>query len=506
MEKQFITGIFKLHNPSHSKRVILNHVFEAYTYGMIDLLTICQDNLDLIRDWGRVVTKTKEVKDQYKETSILSVMPKSGQLSLPIASCLKESLLGNVASMLASFLELENTTENTGFPIARNPHPNAYLSTLEEFGLVGADIEDENICRQKLLHQAKGDVMPIHFSRSRDIRLLYDRKNERFFAWLQLVPRISTVYGQCDSKHELSQKTVVSDLIDLNTGEIFTRKSSTALLFPIELGQRNDDWHWQYHRFISPLMAQQANVQSAKLIRKNGEYFLHISFAFKCPDPYNPKTYIGIDRGVFYSMAYGIIDAEGAIINMGHKEDGFRHERIAAGKKVQAKQARGKKATVRDYRQKHLDSILHVVINDIIDLALKHKSMVVLESLDIQIKGKFYKSAWVKMHKFLAYKCKLAGVPIWKDGIWAAYSSQICIVCGELNKERKRDRSDFICPSCNIVYHSDEGAGINIARRVLYRKKDWEKNGGYRAFHSGFANQAYFRAFFDLRNRREVST
>lgn len=498
MEKQFITGIFKLHNPSHSKRVILDHVFEAYTYGMIDLLTSCQDNLDLIRDWGRVVTKTKEVKNQYKETSVLSVMPKSGQLNLPIASCLKESLLGNVASMLASFLELENTTDNTGFPIARNPHSDAYLNALEEFSLVGADVEDENICRQKLLHQARGDVMPIHFSRSRDVRLLYDRKNERLFVWLQLVP----------ATHELNQNTVTSNLVDLNTGEIFSRKSKTAVLFPIEIGKRNEEWHWQYHRFIVPLMAHQASVQSAKLIRKDNEYFLHTSFAFNCPELYEPETYIGIDRGVFYSMAYGLVDAEGSIIDMGHKEDGFRYERIAAGKRVQTKQARGKKATVRDYRQKYLDSILHVVINDIIDLALKHKSMIVLEDLDIQIKGKFYKSAWKKMHKMLSYKCKLAGVPIWKDGIWAAYSSQICIMCGELNKERKRDRSDFVCPSCGVAYHSDEGAGINIARRALYRKKDWEKNGGYRAFHSSFANSFMINVTdrLDLRSKKEILT
>ena len=492
MATEFLTGIFKLHNPGLRKRTVLDHVFEAYTYGMIDLLSLCHNNLDLIRDWGRVVTKTKTVQDKYKETSILSVLPKSGELNMPIASCLKEALLGNVASMLASFLELEGTAENTGFPSARNPSLEGYPNALKEFALVGGDVDDENTCRRQLLRQARGSVMPIHFSRSRDARLLYDRKSERFFVWLQLVP----------AKHELSQKTVVSDLIDLNTGEIFNRQSSTALLFPIELGQRNDDWHWQYHRFIGPLMAQQASVQSAKLIKEKDEYFLHVSFAFACPDPYEPETYIGIDRGVFYSMAYGLVDAEGGIIDMGHKEDGFRHDRIAAGKRVQVRQARGRKATVRDYRQKHLDSILHVVINDIIDLALKHRSMVVLEDLDIQIKGKFYKSAWKKMHKMLAYKCKLAGVPIWKGGIWAAYSSQICIVCGGLNRGRKRDGSYFVCPGCGATYHSDEGAGINIARRALYRKADWKD---HFAFHRSFANEGHFGAFFDLRNRQEVT-
>lgn len=495
METQFITCVFKLRKPSRRKQEILDYVFEQYTLGMTNLLNLCQDNLDLLKDWGRIIDRDKQVKNKYNEKSMLSVLPGLGQIDLPIASCLKESLLANVASMMASYFELEKTDIPPGFPSARDPSSQGWPNALQDFALVGGDLEDENESRHRLLNRAKGSVMPIHYTRSRDFYILADRNRERFCVWLKLLP----------SKHPLGQKTVIDqgNLIDINTGEIFKRRGDIAVLFPLAVGRRNEDWHWQYHNFLVPVMQGQASIKSAKLVRqdngKKSDYFLHVSFAFDCPDPYEPKSYLGIDRGVFFSMAYGLVDSEGAIIEMGHKDDGFRHHRIAAGQRVQDKQARGKPVTVKDYRQRHLDSILHALINDMIDLALEHQAMIVLEDLNIRIKGKFYKSAWKKMHKILEYKCKLAGVPIWKGGIWAAYSSQVCIYCGELNPERKRDRSPFTCPACGAIYHSDEGAGVNIARRVLYRKEDWKDQGGYMAFHQSFANLSGFGAKFDLR-------
>jgi len=35
-------------------------------------------------------------------------------------------------------------------------------------------------------------------------------------------------------------------------------------------------------------------------------------------------------------------------------------------------------------------------------------------------------------------------------------------------------------------------AAVNIARRALYKKADWEKKGGYKAFHRSFANASTF--------------
>ena len=495
MTKAFLTGSFKLHNPSQSKRQILDHVFDAYTIGLGSVLASTKEILSQIREQGKVITKNGDTLDKFSEISIMPFMPKSGSLNFPISSNLKESILKEVAANIASHLMLEGTDQDPGYPQARDPSPEGYPNALQNLADVGADLADENESKHQLLRRAKGSVMPVYISRSRDLRLLYDRKDDRFFLWLKLLP----------AGHDLCQQLNIDqgNLTDLNTGEVFKSKSKIALLFPLEVGVRNEQWHWQYDRFLACAMNGVASIQSAKLIKKETrlgfEYFINVSFGFDVPDRYTPQSYLGIDRGVFFSMAYAVVDKNGSVLKMAHEPDGFRHERIAAGKRVQRKQAKGKPVTVKDYRQRHLDSILHSVINDILDQAESYQSMIVCEDLNIQIKGKFYKSAWKKMYKILEYKCKMRGIPLWKNGIWAAYSSQICIVCGELNRGRRRDGSAFICPSCGSSYHSDEGAGVNIARRAMYKKKTWEKKGGYRAFHSSFAKGLDFEAKNDLR-------
>lgn len=495
MAKAFLTGTFKLHNPGQNKRLVLDYIFDAYTFGLGSVLEDAKNRLAKIRKRGKVTTKNGDVLDKYSEISVMPFLPKSGNIDCQIASNLKESILKDVASGIASHLMLEGTDQDPGYPQSRDPSPEGYPNALQNFARVGIDLADEIESKRQLLRRAKGSVIPIYVSRSRDLRLLYDRKKDRFFLWIKLL----------SAGHKLCSQTIIDqdNLIDINSGEIFKSKSKIALVFPLELGIRNDRWHWQYTRFLEVIMNGEASIQSAKLIRKEigqgFEYFINVSFGFEVPDKYPPQSYLGIDRGVFFSMAYAIVDKNGATLKMHHENDGFRHERIAAGKRVQYKQAKGKAVTVKDYRQKHLDSILHSVINDILDEAERYQSMIVCEDLNIQIKGKFYKSAWKKMYKFLEYKCKMRGIPLWKNGIWAAYSSQICIVCGELNRGRRRDGSAFVCPECGATYHSDEGAGVNIARRVLYKKKTWEKKGGYMAFHRSFANGVGFEAKNDLR-------
>lgn len=487
VNKQFLTCVFRLHDPSAWKRKVLDDVMTAYTNGVTDLLEWSKHNIDHIRADGVYAQRGK-----YTEKSISQVMPGSGQIKMPVASCLKESAIQHVAAAMASYLELEKMDdESPSMPTGRDTAPDADYTAMRDLAGAGIDIDAENDAVWRMKRLAKSRVSPVHFVRSRDFRILADTEKNRFFGLLKLLP----------ARSGINKRTIIQDgnLIDINTGAPFKYRGDAAILFPLEVGQRGGENHWQYNEFIYPTLTGRASIQSAKLVRKDGEkheYFLHVSFAFECPTVYEPQAFLGIDKGIMYSMAYAIVGHAGQVLKMHHEEDGLRSLATGAGERIQRLQKRGKRVDIRFWKRREQEAVIHRMVNQIIAEAKAHKASIVVEDLNIKVRGKFVKSAFAKMDKILTYKCNLAGVPF-RGGVFAAYTSQICIHCGELCD--RPERGTVICPHCGKSEHADEAAAVNIARRTLYRKKDWEKKGGYRAFHRSFATLPAFRAENELR-------
>lgn len=506
-KQEFLSAVFKIHSPTARKREVLEYVFNEYTLAMQGLLDYSYSNLDTFREKGKYVTLDKEtgevVSEKYTDKSIAGLLPKSSEVSADMASTLKEALVSNVSAMVASYLALcESESQEPSWPVSRDPSPSAYPNAIQDLITAGLDLDQENLSRDKMLTLAKGSYMPIHFSRSRDFALLTNKDRDRFYIYLKLLP----------SKHPLAVNLEISDLVTVGkfdkfeAGEVINRRGGIGLLLPIELGQRAGSWHWQYRKFIEPCLAGRATIKASKLVKKDEDYFLHVSIGFDRPLVYKPLSFLGIDRGVFHSMAYSIVDLDGNILKMEAQDDGFRDLRVQAGKHVQERQRKGYTVNARDYKRCELDGIVHRLVNKILDDAEEHQSQIVFEDLNLLTVGRFYKSAYKRMAEIVIYKAKLRGVPVYgrgARGVWAAYTSQICISCGERNKDRKRGKP-FDCDNCGAHYHSDSGAGVNIARRAMYKAKDWgggdKKTGDYWAFHRSFANAQDFSAKIDLRN------
>jgi IS605 OrfB family transposase len=477
----FLTCKFKLHNLSARKRGVLIHALEQYTLGYNDLLKWARDNEEYLNLNGKYIPKGKE-DGKHTGMSIRALLPR---VDCEVHSSMKDSLAADVAANLASYFELG---DNAGFPTARTHLDSEIEQAAEYFALVGASEEDYDTARNYFLRRSHADYMPVSFCRadgatkSRNFSLLVNTEKRQLLAALWLLPARHSLCRPLNAKR--------GNLIRVDTREEFVSNSTTAILVPLEIGSNG----WQQYKFLDPAYEGQIQVKTAKLLYQSGEFYLAVAFKFEEPETYKPQAYLGVDRGVFFSMAYALVDSKGRIMKMESNPDGFRDHTIQANKRVQDKHKLGRQVTFRDYKRKEGEAILHRLVNGILDTAEEHKAMIVFEQLNIRIKGKFYKSAWAKMHKFTEYKAKLRGIPIWRGGVWAANSSTICIYCGGLNQNRKRDRSPFTCPSCGLVYHSDAGAGVNIARRALYKKKVWEKKGGYMAFHRSFANLGTFKA------------
>ncbi|MBD3260917.1 MAG: transposase [Candidatus Altiarchaeales archaeon] len=498
METQFLTAVFKIHNPSSWRKKVLDKTIREYTANVKSLLFWAEANLEHLEQNG--VNK----RGKYTARTLQQMLPPPAQATM--ASALKAGLVSNVAMMLASYLSLKNSDsqDTTGFPKILEKNGLGYSLALDRFTKLYLDNDVttskeeaervEDVARAELMRLSKNKSLPIHFCRSRDFTILVDIKQQRLFLYLKL-----TLSGDPDN---LQTNIDGENLVDISTGEIFTKRSGVGVLFPLEVGKKG----WLYDQFIVPSVKQRAHPKAAKLIRKNDEYFLHVSFAFDCPDPYEPESYLGVDRGVFFTASYAVVDQTGAVIDKDRQPDGYRDAKITAGKRVQDKQRKGQRVTAKDYRGKYLDSFLHIITNRLVEVALQHQSMIVMENLNIRIRGKFYKSAWKKLHWIVEYKAKLAGVPIKKGGVWAAYTSKLCIHCGEIADRPERDT--VVCSYCGHTEHADEAAAVNIARRAMYRKKEWggtdKKPGDWRAFHRSFANEAGFVTKIDLRQEKRL--
>lgn len=499
MKTAFISVAFKLRQPGQAKKLILNHVFTEYTGAMDKLIDWSKENLESIKDsgkWRLVDEETGEIKKEgYSEKSITTRLPSPSAVEADMAGCLKESLVKNVAASLAAYLQRDEQTKKEGFPTCRDPSPDAFDEALQELCLIGNDLEAEDEARAKLLKQSRSNVMPISFCRSRDFYILQDLTKKRFFLFLKLLPQGSP----------MAHQVKIDNLLDVNTGKLHKYNGKAGLLLPIEVGIRNGKWGWQYQNFVRLALAGQAKFVSGKLVRSNGDYFFHVSLKVDCDDPYEPQAYLGVDRGVFFTTAWAVVDKVGNILESHYEKDGFRDARIKAGKVVQRRQMKGQVVSVKHYRRKYLDEILHILANNLVEKAKEYQAAIVMEDLNIQIRGKFYKSAWKKLHGFVAHKCLLAGVPFKKDGVWPAWTSKLCIYCGE---EVERDDRLVMCRHCGRQEHSDEAAAVNIARRAMYRKSDWggtsKKPGDWRAFHRNFANASDFRAKNDLRKEDDI--
>lgn len=514
-QTQFLSCAFKLHNPSRRRRNILDHALVEYTNTMAALLDWAKANLDQIEAAARFeihrggngqqpapppVFSLDDLKQyletpdilrvRYTDKSVARALPKPSQLPGDLASCVKEALAANVAAALASHLALRLIDDKASFPVCRDPDPQGYPNALEEFGSLGANLAAENEARARLLTVVRGGVMPVHFSRSRDFALLMQDDGSRFFVFLKLLPKDSPLAETTD----ITQ----GDLINVLTGEVFKYKGKSGYLFPIQLGREsNGEWGWQYKTFIAPLLDGQGAVKAAKLVKRDNDYFLHVSFALACPDPYEPQALMGFNRGVIHSLAYGVIDREGRILATGHSEDPFREIKERSLRQVREKQRRAARVSRKDYKRQELDNIIHYVVNQALDRAVDYQAALVLEDWQVDAVGAFYRSAFRKIDQIIEYKARLRGVPIFPRRMWSAYISQLCPHCGG---PLTHDGRKSTCDLCGQSEHRDELAAINCARRSLYKKEAWggskDKPGDWRKFHQSFNQEG-----FDVREK-----
>lgn len=174
-----------------------------------------------------------------------------------------------------------------------------------------------------------------------------------------------------------------------------------------------------------------------------------------------------------------LVESDGTKVDLSevarlHTEYGVRRRNFCA---EHPDDTRLKKKFAGSRREKErIKQLLHKVAKDVVTKAKKKREGIVLERL----KGIRFKSTrgngdgpdkrrrialWPfrRLQGYIEYKAKWEGVPI--EYVSAARTSQICHVCGYLNRKLELTDREWQCPQCGCHLDRDLNAAVNIERR-----------------------------------------
>ena len=218
------------------------------------------------------------------------------------------------------------------------------------------------------------------------------------------------------------------------------------------------------------LMAYRKGEVDLCLVR--GKWMLAATCDIPETDEFNAEDWLGVDLGLV-SLA---VDSDGAVYSGADVEQ----VRDKLARRKRGLQKRGTKAAKRRLRKlagkearfrKHTN---HVISKAIVGSAQRSGRGIALEELKgIRGRVKARRAQRSRLHSwsfnqlqaFLAYKAKMAGVPVLK--VDPRNASRECPCYGSIDKKNRPDQATFFCIACGHQAPADFNAAINIRSRAL---------------------------------------
>jgi hypothetical protein len=315
------TAVFKLHNPSQRKCAMLDHALLhnhlAYSKALKAVTPLLKT---LVEEEHRCRLAEQELPARergslsrhrkWKRQALLAKRLNETVRQLPICNAAKaaRSIPGSIIGQIESHLELHGEQDAVGLPTVQPLRSDKVPFEKALEALVSSRTkEEEDAARDDMARIAKaGRLRPLLFvgnRKSDGFLLLRSAEGDRYFVFLNLVPDTSRFANLTKAEQRAGSCRRVQNLIDLRTGEIVSFRSKIGCLFPIEFGR--DYQGTEFLKRGSPL--------SAKLLKRDGRYEVHITFEFKA-ERLEPKTTLGVDRGIYNLASLAVIDGSGTII------------------------------------------------------------------------------------------------------------------------------------------------------------------------------------------------
>lgn len=227
---------------------------------------------------------------------------------------------------------------------------------------------------------------------------------------------------------------------------------------------------------------QQARMKSiqgqADLIwhKLSQTWYLAVTLDAPEPPPDEPQGTLGIDLGMINLAT----DSDGETFSgQAVERVRQRHARLR-----QALQKRGTKSAQRHLRKlpgkerRFRRNTNHVISKHIVKKAKSQNKALAIEDLrhirsrterTVRRSQRSRHSSWAfsQLREFLAYKARVAGVPL--HTVDPRSTSRTCSVCGHCEKGNRKSQSEFKCLQCGHSDNADRNAAINISRAEVKR-------------------------------------
>lgn len=212
-------------------------------------------------------------------------------------------------------------------------------------------------------------------------------------------------------------------------------------------------------------------IGESDLIFRDGTWLLHaVVNSAEVPRREPANGFLGIDMGIVNLATTSDGDRmSGARLNRYRRRQQRLRRRLLAKKTSSARRLLKKR---RRKEKRFATDMNHQISKRIVAEAERTGRGIAVEKLTgirdrVRLRkpqrATLHSWAFAQLGKFIAYKAERSGVVLVQ--VDAAYTSQQCSNCNEIDKKNRRSQASYVCGRCGFVGHADHNAARNIATR-----------------------------------------
>ena len=288
------------------------------------------------------------------------------------------------------------------------------------------------------------------YDTKRDWCLLYNPETDRFFAKLYLANRDGSMTNQ--------HAETVAKLIHVHrdrTPLADATRMIRYLIVPLAFGKRQE-------ALLKESIRNPERFRSARLVKRNGAFYLIASMETDLPEPKPQPNRIGFSRAMDAAFSWTVAGPDARVVACGTEPmppHAVRADGVWHGNAVHAL-ANRMVALCR----------MHDAQAVIAPLARKGDHLHWVDDQDILCGPRIDGRTWNRILEMVRYKLPMQGMPA-PISVSPNNMFRTCPTCGNATRRNRMSRVRFLCVHCGHTQALDEVGSLNLSRRLQQYEK-----------------------------------